>query len=66
MVLKRLMPIYNFEVQIITLNASNKASLYEKYNLDNSKIPSIFIEDKMISSGMVKEREIKEALDKYI
>jgi hypothetical protein len=64
--LQKLKSNYNFEVESIYLNAANKQSIYEKFDLDNSKIPSIFVGEKLVSYGKVKESEIKEELDKYI
>ncbi len=57
--------VYNFEVELIYLNAANKQRIYEQYNLDNMKIPSVFIEDKLVSFGMIKEKEIKDELEKF-
>ena len=57
---------YNFEVESIYLNAANKQIVYEKYNLDNSKIPSVFVGEKLVSFGKVKESEIKDELENYI
>jgi hypothetical protein len=57
---------YNFEVESIYLNAANKQTVYEKYNLDNSKIPSVFVGEKLVSYGKVKESEIKDELENYI
>ena len=57
---------YEFEVEMIYLNAANKEKIYEKFNLDNSKIPSVFVGDKLVSYGKVKESELKEEIEKYL
>lgn len=64
-ILQKLKGRYNFELESIYLNAANKAEVYEKYNLDNSKIPSIFIEERLITYGKVEESKVKEELERY-
>jgi len=54
------------EIRAIYINSNNKNSIYEKYNIDNTKIPSIFIEDKLISFGKIKESEVREEIEKNL
>jgi disulfide oxidoreductase YuzD len=65
-ILQRLKSKYAFEVESINLNANNKLMIYEKYKLDNTMIPSVFIADKLVTYGKVKESDIKQELDKYL
>ncbi len=65
-ILQKLKANYDFEVEMIYLNAANKVNVYEKYDLDNTKIPSIYVGDKLVSYGKVKESEIKEEIEKYL
>lgn len=64
-VLKRLKTMYNFEAKIIYLNVANKDRIFNEYKIDNEKIPSLFIGDKMIGYGKIRERDIKIELNKY-
>jgi hypothetical protein len=57
--------IYNFDAKIIYLNAANKERILNDYKIDNEKIPSIFIGDKLICYGKIIERDIKIELNKY-
>jgi len=57
---------YKFEAQIVYLNAANKNEIYDKYNLDNTKIPSLFIGNKLVNYGKITEKEIKDEFDKYL
>ncbi len=57
---------YNLNITTININASNKEEIYEKYNLDNTKIPSIFINEKLVTYGKIKESDIKQELEKLI
>ena len=64
--MRKLKQIYQFETEIIYLNAGNKERIYEQYNLDNTKIPSVFIGDKLISFGKIVESDIKQEIDKFL
>jgi len=57
--------IYNFDAKVIYLNAANKERIFSEYKIDNEKIPSIFIGDKMICYGKIRESDIKIELNKY-
>ncbi len=65
-VLQKLKQNYNFEAEIIYLNAGNKEEIYLKYNLDNTKIPSVFIGDKLISYGKIVESDLKDEFEKFL
>ena len=65
-VLQRLKSKYNLQIQAIYINSNNKNSIYEKYNIDNTKIPSVFINEKLIGYGKIKESEIKEEIEKNL
>ena len=65
-ILLRLKSRYNLEIRAIYINSNNKNSIYEKYNLDNTKIPSIFINDKLIAFGKIKESILREEIEKNL
>ena len=53
-------------IEVIYLNSNNKEILYEKYNLDNTKIPSVFINEKLVCYGKIREDELKKEIEKYL
>jgi hypothetical protein len=65
-ILQRLKSKYNLEIRAIYINANNKNTIYEKYNLDNTKIPSVFIDDKLIGYGKIEESDIREEIEKIL
>jgi hypothetical protein len=47
-VLQKLKNKYNLEIQSIYLNAGNKQEIYERYNLDNLKIPCVVYDNEIV------------------
>ena len=40
--------------------------IYEKYNLDNTKIPSVFINDEIVGYGKIRESQIREKIEETL
>lgn len=65
-ILQRLKTKYNLEIRAIYINASNKNMIYQKYNIDNTKIPSVFINEKLVGYGKIKESDIRVEIQKNL
>ena len=56
---------FNFEVDLISINASNRTEIFEKFNITREMIPAVFIDHKLVCHGKISESVVKEAIEDW-